>query len=82
MDTDHALSIAAGVGLAICGICALVSAWKNNRDWPRSTLKASRSDTDLTTMLDNAIPSGSAMTVRRMTPPDDPTSGPSEERYA
>jgi hypothetical protein len=82
MDADHALSIAAGVGLAVCGLCVGIAAWKNSRGWNRPTLKPSKSDTDLTLILDNSIPSSSAMTVRRLTPPDDPTSGPSEERYA
>ena len=82
MDTDQALSIAAGLGLALCGLCVGIAAWKNSRGWNRPTLKPSKSDTDLSLILDNAIPSGSAMTVRRLTPLDDSTSGPSGERYA
>ncbi len=80
--TDMALGISTAVGLALCALCVGIAAWKNSRAWPRSLLKPSKSDTDLTLILDNAIPSASAVTVRRLTPPDDPTSAPSEERYA
>jgi hypothetical protein len=77
--TDMALGISAAIGLALCGIGVCIAAWKNNRG---PNLKTSKSDTDLSLILENSIPSASAMTVRRLTPPDDPTSGPSEERYA
>lgn len=80
MDPDQALSIAAGVALAICGLGVGLAAWKNSRGWNQSTLKPSKSDTDLTLILENAIPSASA--TRRPTPPSDPTEAPSEERYA
>ncbi len=80
MDPDHALSIAAGVGLAVCGLCVGIAAWKNSRGWNQPALKPSKSDTDLTLILDNAIPSASA--TRRLTPPSDPTAAPSEEQYA
>lgn len=82
MDTDESLGVVAAVSIAVCGMCIAYAAWKSSRGWQRATLKPSRSDTDLTSILDNAVPSGSAMTVRKLTPPDDPTSVPSEERYA
>ena len=49
--TDMALGISAAVGLALCGLCVVVNAWKNSR-MPR--MKESRSDTDLSTMLETA----------------------------
>ncbi len=77
MDPDQALSIAAGIALAVCGLCVGVAAWKNSRGWHEpTTLKASRSDTDLTLILENSIPSSSA--TRRLTPPDDPSEAASE----
>lgn len=80
MDTtDTALAVSAALGLAFCAACALGYAWRTSR--PR-TLKPSRSDTDLTLILENSIPSASALSIRR--PPEDPTTieAPSEERYA
>lgn len=65
--TDMALGISAGVALAICGICVVVNAWRSSHV-PR--MKESKSDTDLTNMLENAIPSASA--TRRLSPPGDP----------
>jgi hypothetical protein len=58
MDTDHVLGILAGVGLAVCGICVVVNAWRST---PR--MKMSRSDPDLS-ILENAIPSASAHRVQ------------------
>ena len=76
--TDTALSATAAVGLALCAACALGYAWKTSRV-PR--MKPSRSDTDLTLILENSIPSSSALSIRR--PPEDPVIvAPSEERYA
>jgi hypothetical protein len=72
MDADHALSIAAGVALAVCGLCVGVAAWKNSRGWNHSALKPSRSETDLTDILEHSVPSSSA--TRRLTPPEDPIS--------
>lgn len=72
MDTDMIMGILAGVGLAICGVCVVVNAW---RATPHPHMKISRSDPDLS-ILENAIPSASA--ARRPTPPDDPTLAPSE----
>ena len=65
--TDTALAVCTGLGLGLCCVCALVHAWRTTRI-PR--MKESRSDTDLSNMLENAIPSASA--GRRLTPPDDP----------
>jgi hypothetical protein len=47
--TDMALGISAAVGLAICGICVVVNAWRSSR-MPR--LKESRSDPDLENLQD------------------------------
>ena len=79
MDTtDTALAVSAAIGLTLCAFCALGHAWRTSR---RPQLKASRSDTDLTLILQNSIPSSSALSIRR--PPEDPTiEAPSEERYA
>ena len=75
MDTtDTILGSCAAAALAICAICVGVNAWRSGRWTP--TLKASRSDTDLTSMLENAIPSSSA--TRRLTPPEDPNEAASE----
>ena len=74
--TDLALGICTAVGLALCAACMGINAWKTSRGW-RSSLKTSRSDTDLSSMLDNAIPSASALTIRRP-PVDDPSEASSE----
>jgi hypothetical protein len=70
--TDMALGVSAAVAMAVCAICVGVNAWRSSRWPPRpfGGIKESRSDTDLTNMLENAIPSASA--ARRLTPPDDP----------
>lgn len=47
--TDTALAISAGVGVALCGVCILVVAWRQSKI--RAYMKASRSDTDLSTMV-------------------------------
>ena len=74
MDTDNALSIAVIVGLTSICICGIVSVcWKTR---PASHMKISRSDNDLTSILDNAVPSASA--THRLTPPTDPTGEPCE----
>ena len=70
--TDTALAISAGVGIGLCGICVLVVAWRQSKI--RAQMKPSRSNDDLTSMLDYAIPAGG----RRPSPPSDPTAGPSE----
>lgn len=76
--TDTVLSVCAALGLAICAAGALGYAWRTSRP-PR--MKPSRSDTDLTLILENSIPSSSALSIRR--PPEDPIIvAPSEERYA
>ena len=76
--TDIALGTTTAVGLAVCALCALGYAWRTSRP-PR--MKPSRSDTDLTLILENSVPSASALTIRR--PPEDPTiEGPSGGRYA
>lgn len=64
--TDTALAVCTALGLGLCCVCALVHTWRTTRI-PR--MKESRSDTDLTNMLENVIPSASAS--RRST--DDPT---------
>lgn len=58
MDTDQALSIATIVGLTTICICGIVSVCYKTR--PRTHMKVSRSDPDLTSILDNAVPSASA----------------------
>lgn len=62
MDTDQALSIATIVGLAAICICGIVSVCYKTR--PHSHMKISRSDPDLTTILENAVPSSSASRVQ------------------
>lgn len=47
--TDTALAISAGVGVALCGVCILVVAWRQSKI--RAYMKASRSDTDLSNMV-------------------------------
>ena len=47
--TDTALAISAGVGIALCGICVLATAWRQSKI--RAYMKASRSDTDLSNMV-------------------------------
>lgn len=69
--TDTALGISAGVGIALCGVWVLVHAWRQSKN--RAQMKPSRSDNDLTSMLENAIPVGG----RRPSPPDDLTGVPS-----
>jgi hypothetical protein len=62
MDTDQALSIATIVGLATICVCGIVSVCYKTR--PRSHMKISRSDPDLTNILDNSIPSASAKYIQ------------------
>jgi len=66
--TDTALAISAGVGIALCGLCVMVGAWRQSKI--RAQMKPSRSNDDLTSMLEYAVPTGG----RR----PDPTGGPSE----
>lgn len=66
--TDTALGIAAGITLAVCGMCFVGVAWRQSKI--RAQMKPSRSNDDLTSMLEYSIPSGG----RR----PDPTAGPSE----
>jgi hypothetical protein len=66
--TDLALGISAAVGIAICGICVFANAWRQSKI--RAQMKPSRSNDDLSSMLDYAIPVGG----RR----PDPTGVPSE----
>lgn len=66
MDTDQALSIAtiiALVSICACGIGA--SCYRMRVPSPSGHMKVSRSDPDLTTILDNAIPSSSATASSR-----------------
>jgi len=49
--TDTALGIAAGVGIALCGICVLVTAWRQSK--VRAQLKVSRSNENLVIMTDS-----------------------------
>ena len=69
MDTDQALSIATIVGLFTICACGIGSVCYRTRT--RSHLKISRSDPDLTTILENAVPSASAYRIQ--SPPQDPT---------
>jgi hypothetical protein len=66
MDTDQALSIATIVGLATICVCGIVSVCYKTR--PRSHMKISRSDPDLTTILDNSVPSASAKYIQPTLP--------------
>ena len=63
MDTDQALSIATIVGLFLICACGIGSVCYRTRV-PSGHMKVSRSDPDLTTILDNAIPSASASHVQ------------------
>ena len=47
--TDTALGIAAGVGIALCGICVLATAWRQSKI--RAQMKTSRSDTEISKMV-------------------------------
>lgn len=60
MDTDMIMGILAGVGLAVCGVCVVVHAWRGT---PHPHMKISRSDPDLS-ILENAIPSASAYRIQ------------------
>ena len=63
MDTDQALSIATIVGLATICICGVVSVCYKTRV-PSGHMKISRSDPDLTSILENSIPSSSASNIQ------------------
>lgn len=63
MDTDQALSIATIVGLATICICGVVSVCYKTRN-PTGHMKISRSDPDLTSILENSVPSASATYVQ------------------
>jgi hypothetical protein len=63
MDTDQALSISVVVGLTAICVCGIVSVCYKTRA-PRSHMKISRSDPDLTTILENSIPSASAKYIQ------------------
>ena len=54
--TDTALAISAGVGIAICGAWVLATAWRQSKI--RAQMKPSRSNDDLSSMLDYAVPTG------------------------
>jgi hypothetical protein len=64
--TDTILAACTGVGIALCCICAFVTAWRQVEQ--QSRMKPSRSDGDLTSILDNAIPSASAGRRQEETP--------------
>jgi hypothetical protein len=49
MDVDMILSISAGCGLAACGLCMLVCAWRNAR--LRPTMKTSKSEESLSSLV-------------------------------
>lgn len=74
-QTDFILGIVASAGIAICGLCIVVHAWRQSK--MRGHMKPSRSNDDLSAMLEYAVPSASAST-RRLSPPTDPTATPSE----
>ncbi len=63
MDTDQALSIAVVVGLTTICVCGIVSVCYRTRA-PHSHMKISRSDPDLTTILENSVPSASAYRIQ------------------
>lgn len=64
MDTDQALSIATIVGLVTICMCGIVSVCYKTRP-PSSHMKVSRSDPDLTSILENSVPSASATYIQR-----------------
>ena len=67
--TDLALSICSGIGLFLCAGCFLTSVCSRGRfTITGAYMKPSRSDPDLTTIVENSIPSGSGT---RLT--DDPS---------
>ncbi len=70
MDTDQALSIATIVGLVLICACGIGSVCYKTRA-PSGHMKISRSDPDLTTILENAVPSASAYRIQ--TTQQDPT---------
>ena len=47
-DTDTILGMCAAAGIAVCGICVVVNAWRNSRPH----MKVSRSDPDLENLQD------------------------------
>lgn len=67
-QTDFILGIVSSAGIAICGLCIAAHAWRQSKK-----MKPSRSNDDLSSMLDYAIPVGG----RRPRPPTDPTAEPS-----
>ncbi len=54
--TDTALAVSAGVGIALCGLCVLATAWRQSKI--RAQMKPSRSNDDLTNMLESSLPTG------------------------
>lgn len=67
--TDLALSICTGIGLFLCAGCFLTAACSRGRFTVTGAyMKPSRSDNDLTSIVENSIPSGSGT---RLT--DDPS---------
>jgi hypothetical protein len=54
--TDTALGISAVVGIVLCGVCFVGVAWRQSKI--RAQMKPSRSNDDLSSMLDYAIPAG------------------------
>ena len=63
MDTDRALSVTVIVVLFVICMCGIGSVCYKTRP-PHSRMKASRSDPDLTTILENSIPSASATYIQ------------------
>ena len=63
MDTDQALSIGVVVSLTFFCICGVVSVCYRTRS-PKTHMKISRSDPDLTTILENSVPSASAKYIQ------------------
>lgn len=59
-STDQALSIATIVGLALICVCGIAASCHKMRIPVQGHIKVSRSESDLTTILENAIPSASA----------------------
>jgi hypothetical protein len=67
--TDLALSICTGIGLFICAGCFLTSVCSRGRfTITGAYMKPSRSDPDLTNIVENAVPSGSGTRLTDSTP--------------
>ncbi len=67
--TDLALSICTGIGLFLCAGCFLTSVCSRGRfTITGAYMKPSRSDPDLSNIVENAVPSGSGTRLTDSTP--------------